>query len=99
MSKMPKYRDIEFGGPAEYRIIVQGSLDASWSNRLAGMTVSTTERKTGITQTTLVGRIRDQAELSGVLDTLYNLHLSILSVEKIDNEPEIRRESCKSESK
>ena len=29
---------------------------------------------------TLVGRLRDQAELSGVLDSLYGLHLPILKV-------------------
>jgi len=35
--------------------------------------------------TTLVGRIRDQAELAGILNTLYGLHMSLLSV-KIINE-------------
>ena len=33
---------------------------------------------------TLVGRIRDQAELAGVLNTLYELHLTLLSVEYLD---------------
>ena len=30
--------------------------------------------------TTLVGRVKDQAELSGVLNTLYELQLPLLSV-------------------
>ena len=93
MSNTSSYRDVKFDGPADYRIVVQGALNEDWSNRLAGMTVSTTDREAGISHTTLVGRIRDQAELSGVLDTLYNLHMPILSVEKIDNEPDNRRES------
>jgi hypothetical protein len=33
--------------------------------------------------TSLVGPIRDQAQLNGVLDTLYNLHLTILKVERV----------------
>jgi hypothetical protein len=35
---------------------------------------------------TLVGRIRDQAELAGVLNTLYELHLTLLSVEYLDGD-------------
>jgi hypothetical protein len=34
----------------------------------------------------LNGRLRDQAELSGVLNSLYNLHLSILKVEVANDE-------------
>jgi hypothetical protein len=36
--------------------------------------------------TTLVGRLRDQAELSGVLNSLYDLHLSILKVERVNDD-------------
>jgi LuxR family maltose regulon positive regulatory protein len=36
--------------------------------------------------TALVGRLRDQAELSGVLNSLYDLHLSILKVEVVNGE-------------
>jgi len=36
--------------------------------------------------TTLVGRVRDQAELIGVLNSLYELHLPLLSVELLDGE-------------
>jgi len=35
---------------------------------------------------TLVGRLKDQAELSGVLNTLYELHLPLLSVEILSYE-------------
>ena len=76
--------DIEFGGPATYRIVVQGSLDDNWSNRLGGMVISITDRGGQRPHTTLVGPIRDQAELAGVLETLYSLHLTILKVETID---------------
>ena len=75
-------RDIEFGGPATYRIVVKGALERDWSDRLAGMAITVTERDSGSSHTTLVGPLRDQAQLNGVLDTLYDLHLSILRVER-----------------
>ena len=37
-------------------------------------------------QTVLVGRLRDQAALSGVLNILYELHLPVLSVECLEAE-------------
>ena len=76
--------DIDFGAPATYRIVVQGVLNTDWSDRLAGMTIDTTLRAHGAPHTTLLGVIRDQAQLSGVLDTLYDLHLPILKVEKLE---------------
>ncbi len=75
---------IDFAGPATYRIVVQGALSEPWHDRLAGLTITTTHRRGAVPRTTLVGRIRDQAELSGLLDTLYGLHFPILSVETID---------------
>jgi hypothetical protein len=80
----------EYGGehlklwtPATYRIKVQGYLDDSWSDRLAGMRITTSSQGD---LATLVGRLRDQAELSGVLNALYELHLPILSVEMVSHQ-------------
>ncbi len=75
---------IEFSGPATYRIVVQGALNEYWRDRLADLSVTVTYRPGEAPRTTLLGRIRDQAELNGVLDTLYGLHLPILSVETVD---------------
>jgi hypothetical protein len=36
--------------------------------------------------TTLIGRLKDQADLSGVRVSLYDLHRSILKVEVVDGE-------------
>jgi hypothetical protein len=36
--------------------------------------------------TTLLGPVRDQAALNGVLNTVYELHLPVLSVEKLARE-------------
>jgi hypothetical protein len=75
---------IDFTGPATYRIVVQGVLSAHWRERLAGLSSETAMSPDQAPRTTLVGRIRDQAELNGVLGTLYGLHLPIISVETLD---------------
>jgi hypothetical protein len=77
---------IDFAGPARYRIVVQGVVGEHWRDRLAGLSVSTFERPGTPPRTTLLGQIRDQAELNGVLDTLYGLHLPILSVETLEEQ-------------
>jgi hypothetical protein len=40
--------------------------------------------------TTLTGRLKDQAELSGVLNSLYELHLPILAVSIVESDDEIQ---------
>jgi hypothetical protein len=79
-------KEIEFGGPATYRIVVKGELGDTWSDRLAGMAISVMKAETGSPHTTLFGPLRDQAQLNGVLETLYGLHLPILRVEKVDED-------------
>ena len=65
-----------------YHITVEGRLDPSWSDRLAGMSVRPVEKHgSEKANTTLVGPVRDQAELCGVLNTLYGLQFPLLSVE------------------
>ena len=78
--------DLKLWTPATYRIKVQGCLDDSWADRLAGMTITTSSQGDQAPVTTLVGLLRDQAELSGVLNTLYELHLSLLAVEILTDE-------------
>ena len=77
-------KHIKLWTPATYRIEVEGHLAESWSDRLAGMRITTRERSDNTSVTTLVGRLRDQAELSGVLNSLYGLHRSILKVEVVN---------------
>ena len=68
--------------PAVYQISVEGALDESWSDRLAGMRITPGEAE-GDPIITLIGRLRDQAELSGVLNTLYEMHMTILEVRRL----------------
>ena len=75
---------VAFQSPATYRIAVQGSVSEDWSDRLGGMKVTTEGQTEPVTR--LVGRLPDQAALFGVLDTLHNRHLPLLSVEVLGGE-------------
>ena len=86
MSKWDSEKGMRFDMPASYCIEIQGYLDASWSDRLAGMHISTCQGENQAPVATLTGRVRDQAELAGVLGTLYEMHLVLLKLEIIDGE-------------
>lgn len=72
---------IRFEKPGKYLIEVEGRLDEHWSDRLAGMRITKSGLEGETPVTSLVGHLRDQAQLSGVLNSLYELHLPILLVE------------------
>ena len=74
-------KDRQFDRPGKYRIRVQGFLHETWSERLGGMNITTSSQGSQGRVTMLVGQLKDQAELAGVLNTLYELHLPLLSVE------------------
>ncbi len=84
MSQGESRKKYFFDRPGHYRIRVQGLLDESWSERLGGLQITKISQKDKAPVTELVGQMRDQAELAGVLNSLYELHLSLLSVEYID---------------
>jgi len=79
--------DLKFDGPAVYRIRVRGRVPGSWSGRLEGMTITVYSADTGLCVTSLVGQLSDQADLVGVFNTLYGLHLPVLSVECLNATP------------
>ena len=85
MTRSTSWKGLKLETAATYRIRVQGHLDKSWSNRLAGMTITADPASDQPPVTTLVGHLADQAALSGVLNTLYDLHLPLLSVEILDD--------------
>jgi hypothetical protein len=73
-----------FSMPATYIIQVEGLLDEVWAERLAGMKLRATKRNNLPPLTTLKGRLTDQAELLGVLNSLYNLRLTLTNVKRIN---------------
>ena len=69
--------------PAAYRIDVRGRIPARWRDRLEGMVITERSPEPGSPVTTLVGELADQVALAGVLNTLVELHLSVVSVERL----------------
>jgi hypothetical protein len=71
---------IPFDRPATYQILVQGRVDPNWSDLMAGMAICLTISESNQPVTTLQGELIDQTALLGVLNSLYELHLPVLSV-------------------
>ena len=65
-----------------YQILVEGALDPSWTDSLAGLVISVREGPEQPPVTVLTGPLTDQAALQGVLDTLFMLNLRLLRVER-----------------
>ena len=86
MSQTRAIPRLTLGMAASYRICAQGALDASWSDRLGGMRITTCRREGYAPVTMLIGPLRDQAALLGVLNSLYDLHLPLVSVERVSGE-------------
>jgi hypothetical protein len=80
MAKNPDIQ-VPFDSPVPYRILVQGRVASNWSDRLQGMDISQSANANGLIVSTLMGELPDQTALAGVLNTLHEMHLSVLSVE------------------
>jgi hypothetical protein len=78
---MPPGQGLTLDSTATYRIRVQGRLDASWSDRLSGVTIEHQDQAGEVPVTVLSGALVDQAALAGVLNTLYDLGFPLVSVE------------------
>jgi hypothetical protein len=79
-------KSFTFDRPGKYRIRVQGFLHESLSERLGGLHITTSTLMDQGPVTVLVGQLRDQAELTGVLNALYQRHLTLLSVEHLNGD-------------
>jgi hypothetical protein len=84
MAHSNSWKGFKLETPSNYRIRVQGHLDSTWSNRLGGMAIISEPFAYKPAVTILEGHLPDQASLSGVLNTLYEMHLPLLSVENLD---------------
>lgn len=69
--------------PGRYRILIRGTLNADWSDRLGDMTISAAPQADGSPATALLGELVDQSALVGVLNTLHDLGLPLVSVERV----------------
>ena len=81
------------GLPATYHIQVIGQIDENWSNRLGGLTITSTRLDDRQVITSLHGNLIDQAALFGVLMTLYDSRLPLLSVEFLGEDQSVTKDS------
>ena len=79
---------ISFAGSAIYKIKVQGVIDRSWSERLGGMQIHVERPENGEPESVLIGRIEDQSALSGILNSLFEMHLTIISLYILEDSQE-----------
>ena len=73
------------GARAVYQITVQGRLDACWSDWFSGLRVVVEDMHRNTPTTTLTGRV-DQAALRGVLNKIWDLNLTLISVVPIETD-------------
>lgn len=78
MKELYTNMDFDFKKAAIYKIIVKGEFIDGYPERLWGMQVHKEKGKNIISS--LVGRIADQAALSGILNMLYDKHMTVISV-------------------
>jgi hypothetical protein len=64
----------------DYEIKVQGELDAEWSGSFEEMTLTVEGREADHPITTLSGSVADQSALRGMLNRLWDLNLTLVSV-------------------
>ena len=84
--------------PATYRICVIGILESSWAERLWGMTSAPIEEAGEPEQTALVGEVADQAVLVGIINALYNLGHTVVSVERLHPDADLSRNETNMEA-
>ncbi|MFN2107029.1 MAG: hypothetical protein ACK2U0_20330 [Candidatus Promineifilaceae bacterium] len=68
---------------AVYKIRLQGVLEESWQDSIEDLQIIS-YRSSGedmAPETILIGEVRDQAALSGILNLVYNLGLPLLDVQ------------------
>ena len=72
-----------FSGQGTYEIVVQGHLDEQISYWFEGMTLTNGFDEGGAPVTMLSGHLIDQAALHGVLDTIRDINVPLISVRRI----------------
>jgi hypothetical protein len=78
--------EFNFTKPAVHKIKVLGDLSEDWSDRLGGMQINVDRSQETGPVSVLIGQINDQSAISGVLNRLYESHLTIISVTMLKDE-------------
>ena len=85
MATQKTRQPVPYDRPTTYQICVQGQIDQTWSDRLEGMTIHLASMEGEPSITTLEGELSDQAALAGVLNTLYEMHLTVILVKRLNS--------------
>jgi hypothetical protein len=80
--------NVKFSAPNSYRISAKGYLDESWAMRFSGLQISNQVLDDSSHMVTFVGSVNDQTELIGVLNSIYEMHLPLVSVELLGSDDE-----------
>jgi hypothetical protein len=67
---------------AMYQIRVEGKLDEAWSDWLNGVLIELESEVPPVTS--LTGEITDQASLRGLMNQIWDLNLSLISVKRME---------------
>jgi len=78
---MQAEKSIKFNGPAYYTISIQGSMSDKILSYFEGIKIKSEKKSDTTIITTVECRIKDQAELSGIINSLYEWGYPILRVE------------------
>ena len=85
MKKENKDLEFNFTEAAVYKIVFQGEMESDQINRLFELQVSVQKRENKKPITTLIGKINDQSQLSGILTMLNDMHMTVISVNMLSD--------------
>ena len=77
---------LSMASSARYAITVRGNLPARWAEWFNGTTIQAARATSSSLNSSLTCRVRDQAELLGILNRLNSLNLPLLEVALIQEE-------------
>lgn len=77
--------NIKFQDSGIYRIVIQGGISQRWVNQFAEYIITQEQIGKDDFKTILKMKIMDQSHLSGVLNSLYDMHLTIIEIKMIES--------------
>lgn len=72
-----------------YQIVIKGILDQKWSEWFDGFTITYPDKS----HTSLIGKVRDQSALHGILANIRDLGLTLVSITEIEEALEKYKQS------
>lgn len=67
-------------GSTHYQIIVEGELGTKWSDWFGDAFIEINHQANGSKKTTILGAVPDQAALRGLLNKIWDMNLTLISV-------------------